>query len=403
MNVGVYLLNSPSHMGGGYTFEQEIITALIANAHECQHSFIIFSHESIGKEIPGGLSRQIKNVVLPKLSIIDNCSRFFMNNFFPASPILRWFYSKISTIETSARKNKIEIMLFCNPIHEPLDIPYITIVWDIQHRFQPWFPEVCGRGEWYARENWFTQILQRATFIIAGTRVGQEEISLCYGISKERIKIIPHPTPKFALNWDKSKNDDNPSEKFGISTNYLLYPAQFWAHKNHGSIISALKIVKEKYRVPLSIVFVGSDKGNLSYIKKMTVDHHLSDEVHFLGFVSRDELVSLYRNAFALLYPTFFGPENLPPLEAFALGCPVIASKVSGSEEQLGDAALFIDPKNPDEIADTIVSLYHNPVMRSSLIEKGYVRATRCTGNDFIRGVISLVNDFENTRKCWDN
>ncbi|MFM6269445.1 MAG: glycosyltransferase, partial [Dolichospermum sp.] len=56
-------------------------------------------------------------------------------------------------------------------------------------------------------------------------------------------------------------------------------------------------------------------------------------------------MTSLYINAFSLAFMSFFGPDNLPPLEAMALGCPVIASKVSGSEEQLGNNALLVNPK----------------------------------------------------------
>jgi glycosyltransferase involved in cell wall biosynthesis len=89
------------------------------------------------------------------------------------------------------------------------------------------------------------------------------------------------------------------------------------------------------------VVFCGSDKGNESYIKQMAAELDLADQVKFLGFVPQEDLCSLYRNAFALTYVTFNGPNGLPPLEAFALGCPVVASKILG--EQLGDGALLVD------------------------------------------------------------
>jgi len=293
-------------------------------------------------------------------------------------------------------------MVFCYPIHEPTDIPYITIVWDLQHRLQPWFPEVSEKGEWYKREVNFIQILQRASYIIAGTQAGQDEISCFYGIPKKRIRIIPHPTPDFVLNSIQNKESENIFNKFGIKKKYLLYPAQFWPHKNHANILLALEQVKEKYKIPLSVVFVGSDKGNFSYIQKMATSLQLYDDVHFLGFVSREDLVDLYQTAFALLYPTFFGPENLPPLEAFALGCPVIASKVSGAEEQLGDAALLVDPKSPEQIADAIYKLYNSPDIRKTLIEHGLKQAQKWTGHDFVRSIFSILDEFEAIRRCWE-
>ena len=114
-----------------------------------------------------------------------------------------------------------------------------------------------------------------------------------------------------------------------------------------------------------------------------------------------EDLVALYRGAFALAYVTFFGPENLPPLEAFALGCPVIASDVSGAREQLGDAALFADPRNPAEIAATITTLHGNDSLRRTLVEQGRARAERWTAKEFVRGVFAALDEFEPVRRCW--
>jgi glycosyltransferase involved in cell wall biosynthesis len=114
-------------------------------------------------------------------------------------------------------------------------------------------------------------------------------------------------------------------------------------------------------------------------------------------------LISLYRKAFALTYVTFFGPENLPPLEAFALGCPVIASNVEGAQEQLGDAAVLVDPKDPREIAFAVKALHDDVIWRQTLIQRGLKRAGRFTGEDFVNGILSVLDDFELVRRCWTN
>ncbi len=160
-------------------------------------------------------------------------------------------------------------------------------------------------------------------------------------------------------------------EKYGIAGDYLFYPAQFWAHKNHVNLLLALKLLQSRFDRPLSVAFVGADHGNLAHVKA-TVDRlGLTDRVHFLGFVPREDLIDLYKEAFALSYVTFFGPENLPPLEAFALGCPVIASDVSGAREQLGDAVLFVDPTSPEQMAEAVVRLASEDGLRARLIDAG--------------------------------
>jgi hypothetical protein len=101
----------------------------------------------------------------------------------------------------------------------------------------------------------------------------------------------------------------------------------------------------------------------------------LSGQVVFTGFVTQQELAELYRGAAMMVYASFCGPENLPPLEAFALGCPVVAADVPGAFEQLGEAALLFDPLSPEDMADKIHALLAQPERRDDLRKKGFQRA----------------------------
>ena len=243
-----------------------------------------------------------------------------------------------------------------------LEVPYMVVVWDLQHRLQPWFPEVSANGNWQHRDNLYTAVLGRAAAIIVGTQVGKLEVERFFRVDPSRILIMPHPTPRVV----DAAVAATPSvrQKYRISGDYLFYPAQFWAHKNHVNLLLALKLLKSRFDRPLSVVFVGADHGNLAHVKATAERLGLADRVHFLGFIPREDLIELYRQAFALSYVTFFGPENLPPLEAFALGCPVIASEVSGAREQLQDAALFVDPASPEQIAQAVLRLAREDGLR---------------------------------------
>ncbi len=123
--------------------------------------------------------------------------------------------------------------------------------------------------------------------------------------------------------------------------------------------------------------------------------------MRFLGFIAREDLLALYRNAMALVYPSFCGPENLPPLEAFAVGCVVLAVDVPGAREQLGDAALLVDPKDPVAIASAIRTLSEDSALRETLRQRGFARASRWTGKDYVKCVLSILDEFEAVRRCW--
>lgn len=84
-----------------------------------------------------------------------------------------------------------------------------------------------------------------------------------------------------------------------------------------------------------------------------------------------------------------------------SLECPVIASNVSGAKEQLGDAALLVDPKQPEEIALAIKSLWEDSILRQTLIKRGLERADKWTTNDYVKKLFSVIDAFEPIRHCW--
>jgi glycosyltransferase involved in cell wall biosynthesis len=213
------------------------------------------------------------------------------------------------------------------------------------------------------------------------------------------MRLLPHPTPAFALN--PPPLDQSLLERYGLANDYLFYPAQFWAHKNHFTILRALVRLRDEHGIRQPIVFTGSDQGNEAYVRNMTRELGLEDQVKFLGFLPFEDVVQLYRQALGLCYMSFFGPENLPPLEAFGLECPVIASQVSGAEEQLGDAVISVDPRDDRQLADAIIRLRTDQALRAELIKRGKVRAASFTTEHFVHGMIDICDEFEVFRRCW--
>jgi glycosyltransferase involved in cell wall biosynthesis len=398
MNVGIYFSGSFQDSGGGYTYEQEIFHSVLRLVQESKHTYVIFSHDDISERVKKRNGNKIQFIRLPKKSkLIKILEHLYLSANFPLFNIA---YRKLLPLQNEIHQNKIDFMVFLNQKHVIVDIPSVTPVWDLQHRLQPWFPEVSEYGEWDNREKYFQKVLGRSSIILTGTSRGKEEIVHLYNIPPERIRVVSLPTPTDVLTLQKEK-DRADIQKFQITGDYLLYPAQFWPHKNHMACVDALKILHDDYHRQMSLVFVGSDKKNLSNIKDYVVRKNISDFVHFTGFVPREDLLRLYQNAFALVFPTFFGPDNIPPLESFALRCPVIASKVPGAAEQLGDAAMLFDPRNPGEIAAAVDLLYSNPEMRADIIEKGFIRAKKWTADDYSYKIFSLLDEFEIIRRCW--
>jgi glycosyltransferase involved in cell wall biosynthesis len=396
MKVGVFLEDFSPQVGGGYTIQGDIFESLVGLLPESRHSFAVICRD------PNKLAPLVANNPIELIPFPGKTSERALAKVSRNLTALRNRRAAQTRLDEVARAHGIELIWFVGAEGMTVDVPYLAVVWDLQHRLQPWFPEVSANGQWDHRERFYAKFLRRAVFIIAGTDAGRNEIVNFYGIPAERIRILPHPTPRFALD-PPTGDDDAVLKGYGLKPGYLFYPAQFWPHKNHINLLSAVNLLEEKYSVKLDVVFAGSDKGNGDYVRRMAGSLGLDGRVHFLGFVSQAELAALYRNALALAYVSFFGPENLPPLEGFALGCPVIAADVSGAREQLGKAALFVDPKHPENIAEAIKRVHDDAELRGTLIASGRQRAQAQAGDRFVRGVFSLLDEFEPIRRCWSD
>ena len=400
MRIGCFFNETQAKIGGGFTFQNEILRALLRQAiNHPEHEFFIIGQFSSLNEYASKNehSDNLKFLFLEKSNIAERAIEWLKRSFLCLAQLIKWK----GPLESLARINKLDLVWFVDGgCFETIDTPYIATVYDLQHRLQPWFPEVSNNGVWAEREWRHRYFLSRASYIIVGTEAGRNEVELFYQIPKFRIHKLPHPTPSFLLN-SKIENISTITKKYNIPDNYIFYPAQFWTHKNHINLLHAIKIIYDRYELEFHLVLTGSDMGNLNHVKEVAHKLNLSNQLHILGFVPQEDLYALYKNASMLAYVSLCGPENLPPLESFAAKCPVLASNVSGSEEQLGDAALLCDPKNPYDIADKIYQLHNNKELKASLIKNGYKRALSWTPEDFIKGILKIANNFEAIRRNW--
>ena len=399
MRIGIYYHAQTDRITGGDAVFQETLVAEIKKL-QSRHEVYLFSPtmpNDLYKYQQGLRFIKLDTEIGGKLGEITKVLKRLIS--FGADLLLDREFAGFSSLDKAVREHSIDLVWFISNSTEKVTIPYIATVWDLAHRVHPYFPEVSVSGwKWRWREHHYRELLPRAACVITGTEAGKKEITSFYQVPEHLVQVVPFPIPQFAA------APCQPGEKSsGIPDNYLFYPAQFWPHKNHVGLLHALKILQEKYGLDFNLVLTGSDKGNLAYVRGKTKELELADRVTFFGFVETAFLRELYREAFALVYPTFFGPDNLPPLEAFALGCPVIASKVSGAEEQLGNAALLFDPKNPEELACRVKELHDNPAKRNEMIQLGHERVADWSAADYVKRVFDIIDDFEPVRRCWSS
>jgi len=275
---------------------------------------------------------------------------------------------------------------------------YIVTVWDLCHRDQVEFPEVRNFGEFKARE-WFLQnILTAASIVIADSKELADKISSRYGVDRDRLVSMPHSPSPFIKELS-AKDTTEILKIYQLDYGYFFYPAQFWAHKNHFRIIEAAKLLHEE-GMQCRVVFVGRDQGNYSYIDEIISDYSLSNYIKSLGFLPAEHMSALYKGCLAVVMPTFFGPTNIPPLEAWSTGKPLIYSK--HLSDNVGDAAILVDPDDEISLASAMKSMLEKS-NSEKLVKNGFKRLEEIT---IIRKkaeeqLFSKLIQFTKKRQCW--
>ena len=263
-----------------------------------------------------------------------------------------------SPFERALIRDGIDLVHFTSTSKRHLllyQLPFIITIFDGCHRDAPEFPEVRAFGEFERREILFGLASTKAALVLVNAPELIDDLCRRYAMQRERAVCIPFsPSTYVAKSGDAAAADAAVLAKYRLEPGYLFYPAQFWPHKNHITLLAALALLKQQ-GVTERLVLCGSDRGGREQIEKAIASYGLAGQISIIGFVESAELGALYRGADALAMPSYFGPTNLPPLEAWAVGTPVIYPEAF--KIQAGDAALLFDYDDPRSLADAILSL----------------------------------------------
>ncbi|MHB9096188.1 MAG: glycosyltransferase family 4 protein, partial [Eubacteriales bacterium] len=231
-------------------------------------------------------------------------------------------------------------------------------------------------------------VLRRADAVITVSRPEQELILNKYAFAQDRLQVIQNGA--ISKNFlDNIEGVSTPPEH--SSHPFVLFVGSLSKAKNLQAVLQAVDILGNDEGVSLVVVGEGGktfNKGEFNYSEK------LISKVDFKGQVDDlRELIQFYRSASCLVFPSLYESSGLPPIEAMACGCPVIASSIPALMERCGDAAVYCDPQNPADIAGKIRLLINDVSLREALRQKGFERAKHFTWEKCARETFSVIAD----------
>jgi glycosyltransferase involved in cell wall biosynthesis len=237
--------------------------------------------------------------------------------------------------------------------------------------------------------------VRRAARVIAVSEWTKQDLVRRYGISPEKISVTPEaPPPGLG-----PVNDADRRLPIGVVEPYVLAVGNLEPRKNLVRLIHAFGMVVRNRDFAGSLVLVGKPKRQSAEVHDAVRERGLESRVVFTGYVSQADLSLLYHRASVFVYPSLYEGFGLPPLEAMACGCPVVASNVTALPETLGTAALLVNPLSIGDLAEAIAAVLERPELAARLRAEGSRRAAsyswRATGERTQQAYVQALSDHQ--------
>lgn len=266
-----------------------------------------------------------------------------------------------------------KIDVFFSPAHYApryCPVPIVTTIHDLAYYY---YPQEFLKKDLYKLQNWTKYSIERSKKVIAVSKTTKKDILKFYNTPDEKIEVIYNGFEKKSSEDGKEVWEKISAEYHLSSHSYILYLGTLQPRKNIPTLIKAFKSFRETYK-DFKLVLVGRKGWLYNEIFEEVKKFDLTDSITFTGFIPDEEAISLYKHAFCFVLPSLYEGFGIPILEAMSFDCPVITSYASSLPEVGGEACLYFEPENADDLVFNLKLLKEDSSLRKELIQKGRER-----------------------------
>jgi glycosyltransferase involved in cell wall biosynthesis len=234
---------------------------------------------------------------------------------------------------------------------------------------------------------------RRATRVLTVSESSKRDIIRFFGTEPEKIDVIYNAYDERFGVEPREEDVLRVRERYQLHDEFVLYAGNVKPHKNLERLIEALHVVRNRGLDRLKLVLIGDEISKYAALRRAVHRHQLHKYVRFLGYLPEETLAVMYRLAGVFVFPSLYEGFGLPPLEAMASGTPVVTSNVSSLPEVAGDAAILVDPYDPNAIADGIYTVLTDERLRHEMRAKGLARARQFSWETSVRRVREIYQE----------
>lgn len=287
------------------------------------------------------------------------------------------------------RKLRLELLhtQYFIPFHLPC--PVVCTIHDICFEH---YKDIFTKKEYIRQKMLIPYSAKKSTAIFTVSEDAKRDISRCYNISEKKIIVTYNAVNNnFKHIDDKNLKEEELREKFHLGDDrYILTVGNLQPRKNLSRLIQAFVQWKKKTNDKAKLVIVGKKAWMYTEILQTVTEY--KSEIVLTDYISEYDLIRLYNCATCFIYPSFFEGFGIPPLEAMACGVPVAVANTTSLPEVVGNAGIYFNPFDIDDISNAILQLMSSEEKRKLYRTKGY---QQCMKFDWSKSANKIIETYE--------
>ena len=396
-----FFLEADSKNPGGYN--QTLSSATFINKNVSQNADIIYISSSL--DLKKKLFIKNINSILYKKSFFNKIIDYVFGFSFLFKSLIKFKLEHSFT--KFLKKNNIDLIIFLSPSELSLfcgEINFVLNIWDLDHRKNSPFPEHRENFTFEKREYFLKVALYKAFKIVVPHSKNKQDLIKLYSCDENKIFVqtfIPY-LPRILKEELKffNKQEEKIIDNLPVDKKIILYPATFWAHKNHRYILDSAILLKKENINDFYFLMCGSDRGVFDYINQSIKENDISDIVITFPLVSNFCLKKLYEKSFAIIMPTDAGPTNLPLYEAMFFKKPIFYSQNILDDEEIQNIIIPIDVKNPNSFLKKLKNIKNEDISKKVQLGSNYYQ-NFCNEDNFSKMYNNIIVEFKSVLNKW--
>jgi glycosyltransferase involved in cell wall biosynthesis len=228
--------------------------------------------------------------------------------------------------------------------------------------------------------------VRRAAAVVCVSHASKIALVKLTGVDPSRVFVVHHGLPP------GHAGNRPPTHRDGLTLPYILNVSSLFAYKNVHRLLQAYALLRRRHGIRQRLRIIGNEaEYTRQDIYRLAAQLGVLECVDFLGPMDHEQLRDQYAGADLFVYPSLYETFGLPPLEAMAAGCPVVAANSSSIPEVVGDAAELVDPLDTNAIARGMLHVLTDAPLRDRLIERGRSRAAEFTWERASRETLEIL------------